>query len=134
MKKLPDTTAMVSLDSVGEKTQSRFIGQFKIKRILTNSDYFALERIYAQLLPSRDREVAEDIRLKAAAVAELSVRIIEGPAWWEGSKQGQLMVDSQPLFDLAMICNEEEKKWSQQVADLAKEESNAVLVPESAES
>lgn len=131
MKKLPDMVAMVTLDSTGEKTKSRFIGQFKIKRLLTHADMFALERIYASLLPSREREINEDQRLKAAAIAELSVRVIEGPAWWEGSKNGQLMVDSQPLYDLAMLCSEEEKRWAQQLEETAQtEESNAVPVSE----
>lgn len=131
MRKLPDIATMITLDSVGETTQSRFIGQFKIKRKLTHADRFQLERIYAQLLPSREREIEEELRLRAAAIAELSVRIIEGPEWWNGSKGGQLLVDSQPLYDLALLCSEEEKKWSQQLEDLAKtEESNAVPVGE----
>lgn len=130
MRKLPDMTAMVTLDSVGEKTQSRFMGQFKIKRILTHADMFQLERVYAQLLPSREREINEDQRLKAAAIAELSVRVVEGPPWWEGSKFGQLMVDAQPLYDLAMLCSEEEKRWSKQLEDAAKTEESSAVDPE----
>lgn len=129
MKKLPDVLAMVTLDSVGETTKSRFIGQFKIKRKLTHADRFQLERIYAQLLPSREREIEEELRLRAAAIAELSVRVVEAPSWWDGSKNGQLLVDSQPLYDLALLCSEEEKKWAQQLEELAKtEESNAIPV------
>ena len=135
MRKLPDMVAMVSLDSTGERTQSRFIGQFKIKRLLTHGDRFQLERIYASLLPPRDREINEEERLKAAAIAELSVRVIEGPPWWEGSKSGQLMVDAQPLYDLALLCSEEEKKWAKQLEDSAKtEDSNAIPVPKPTES
>jgi len=127
MKKLPDTVALVSLDSTGEVTKTRWVGTFKIKRILTHADRFALERVYASLLPSRDREVSEELRLKAAAIAELYVRVVEGPAWWDSTKGGQLLADSQPLYDLIFLCNEEEKKWSDQLEATANtEESNAV--------
>ena len=131
MKKLPDTIATVSLHSIGEVTKTNWVGQFKIKRILTHADRFQLERIYAQLLPSREREVSEEVRLRAAAIAELSVRVIEGPAWWEGSKGGQLLVDTAPLYDLSYECAKEEKAWSEQLDQTAKEGSNAVPLSES---
>lgn len=127
MKKLPDTTAIVSLDTIGEKTKTRWTGTFKVKRVLTHADNFALERVYALLLPSREREIKEELKLRAAAIAELSVRVIEGPPWWDGTKSGQFLVDSDPLYDLITLCNEEEKRWAQQVEDLAKfEESSAI--------
>lgn len=127
MKKLPDTTGTISLDSIGERTKTRWAGTFKIRKVLTNADHFALERVYAQLLPSRERDIKDELKLRAAAVAELSVRIMEGPEWWNGTKGGQLMVDSNPLYDLIMLCNEEEKRWDAQVEEMSKfEDSNAV--------
>ena len=129
MPKLPDMIATVTLDSTGERTKSRFIGSFQIKRLLTHADRFALERVYASLLPAREREISEDERLKAAAIAELSVRVVSGPTWWEGSRNGQLLVDAQPLFDLAILCEKEEKRWSELLEESAKtdnEKSNVV--------
>lgn len=127
MKKLPDTIATVHLDSIGERTKSRWVGQFKIKRVLSHADQFALERMYAALLPSRDREISEDVRLRAAAIAELYVRVLEGPEWWNGTRYGQQMVDTDPLYDLVGLCSDEEKKWSEQLEAEAKfEDTNAV--------
>lgn len=127
MKNLPNVTTTVQLDSIGERTKSRWVGTFTIKRILTHADHFKLDRIYASLMPSRSADVSEEQKLKAAAIAELAVRVINGPAWWDGTNSGQLMVDSDPLYDLISKCNEEEQKWAQEIEESAKfENSNTI--------
>ena len=128
MKTLPSHIVTVNLDSLGDRTKQRWVGQFRVKCVLTNADRFRLERLYAELLPSREREVDEEIKLRAATIAELSVRIVDGPDWWTATRGGQLMADKAPLYDLIVMCNNEEKQWDKAVEDLAKfEESNAIV-------
>ena len=130
MKKLPDHIVTLHLDSLGDRTKARWIGQFRVKCVLTNADRFALERMYAALLPTRERDVDEEVRLRAAAIAELSVRVVDGPPWWEATRFGQLMADKQPLYDLVMMANLEEKKWDAAVEELSKFEENNAIVPD----
>src|ERR1019366_469199 len=116
MAKLPEQIVTVFLDSIGDRTKTRWTGSFRIKCVLTHADRFALERMYAALLPSREREVDEEVKLRAATIAELSVRVVDGPEWWQGTRGGQLMTDKDPLYDLIVMANEEEKKWDEAVS------------------
>lgn len=128
--RIPDYFTIINLDSVGEVTKSRWIGTFKVKCVLTHMDRMALERVYTELLPPKANENAsEDIKLRAATIAELSVRVIEGPEWWNASRNGQLLVDSEPLYDLMVKCNEAYKDWSNRLNQAANSEEDAILKP-----
>jgi hypothetical protein len=134
MAKLPEQIVTVFLDSIGDITKTRWTGQFRIKCILTHADRFALERMYAALLPSREREVDEEVKLRAATIAELSVRVTEGPEWWSSTRYGQLMADKDPLYDLIVMANEEEKKWHEAVSKMATSEDSNVILPDASKS
>jgi hypothetical protein len=110
MKKIPDYIKSVEVDSTGEVTQSRYLGMFKVKVVLTNSDKTKIERYYKEELPD-DTGVPEDRRINAGVIAELRARVIEGPAWWTGSREGRDMVEMQPLYDLMVKTNEAYKSW-----------------------
>jgi hypothetical protein len=111
---------------MGEITKERWVGQFQVKAVLAHSDRFQLERLYNQLIP-KDGEVAEDIKLRAATIAELSVRIVKGPRWWDETASGQLMVDMDPLYDLLVLCNKESKNWSEELDKAATMEPSNVV-------
>lgn len=121
---MPDIYGTIHLDSIGDKTETRWVGTFKIKRVLTHGDYLAIERNYASLVPPKDRDVSEEMKLRAAAIAELAVRVIDSPPWWEGSQDGRNLLDAQPLWDLIAACNEEEKRWFEQLKNTAKTDDN----------
>jgi hypothetical protein len=124
-KKIPDTISTIMLDSTGERTKSRFVGTFKIKRVLTHGDRFALERFYNMLLP-KGMEVQEELKIRAAAIAELGVRIIEAPEWWDGSHRGQDLIDSDVIYDLVAACAKAESEWTKELDDEVKGKSNAI--------
>lgn len=126
MIKIPDYIRMVQLDSMGEVTKERWIGTFQVKAVLTHADRFQLERMYNQLIP-KDGEVSEDIKLRAASIAELSVRVVKGPRWWDETASGQLMVDMDPLYDLLVQCNKESKNWSEELDKAAQMEPSNVV-------
>src|SRR5665213_335663 len=104
MKTLPSTTTTVHLDSIGEISRSRWVGTFTIKCILSHADRFAKARMYAAMVPEKENLMDEEDRLKAEVIAQLSVRVIDGPEWFEATRGGQLMVDAQPLIDLLDLC------------------------------
>lgn len=122
MSKLPDHVVTITLDSTGEITKRPWIGTFKIKLLISHNERLAFERRYKELLPN-DSGVDEDTKFKASALAELSVRVIDGPGWWEDSKQGMNLVDAKPIIDLLYKVNEGYSDWLKKVEDIAKEEA-----------
>ncbi len=137
---IPDYMTTVVLDCTGEKSKSKWIGQFKVKCVLTHGDRLAIERMYAELLPVSvnmsignltEGEAAnnEKMRLLAATIAELSVRIMEGPEWWRSSRYGQLLIDEEPVYELLILCNKASQDWTDQLdrnATFTEEEANLV--------
>lgn len=117
--KMPDTIMSIVLDVTGEKTKSRFMGTFRIKAVLTHADVIAIERMYSQLLPRTTSDTSEDAKLRASTIAELSVRIVDGPEWWNGTRYGQLLIDREPLYQLLIKCNEAEQDWSKRLEEQA---------------
>lgn len=119
MKNLPATTTTVHLDSIGEISKSRWVGTFTVKCILSHADRFAKSRLYAAMVPDKEHLMDEEDRLKAEVIAQLSVRVIDGPEWWEATRGGQLMTDSQPLIDLLDLCKTAMLDWSKKLNEAA---------------
>lgn len=130
MIKLPDIIKTVYLHSIGESTKQIYAGYFKVKILLTNSERLEVERLYAQLLPN-DKQASETNRLRAVALAELSVRVAEAPSWWSQSRNGQDLLDSQPLWDLLVKLDELMSEWNKQVQEAAQSISTQVPTEES---
>lgn len=127
MHKLPDIIRSIHLDSIGEVSKQKFTGTFRVKVVLTNADKLAIERTYASLV-SREDTMSSANKLLAATVAELSVRVLNGPRWFYDAVSGQNMVDEDPLFNLALKINEEYKQWQKEleVVSQAGDESNVL--------
>lgn len=121
---------MVNLDSVGDVTGSKFMGTFKIKCILTHADRFELERLYGEMIPRSLDTVPEDLKNKAATIAQLAVTVVQGPSWWYESRQGRNMADTAPLYDLLILCDKSTKDW----LDALKKNSDVVVQGEPGDS
>lgn len=115
MSRVPNHLRTVILDSTGETSRQKWGGQFKVKAVMTNADRFALERKFADLMPKNTDHVTDMIKYKAATIAELSVKIVSGPRWWDDTDRGELMVDFDPLLDLLIKCNEATKDWNEEL-------------------
>ena len=119
MIKIPDYISTITLESTGEVTKSRYNGTFRVKVVLTHSDRFKLERNYAEFLPPNVQEVPDELKTRAATLAELNVRITEAPQWWWDSGQGRNMVDSTPLYDMLRQINDAHEVWVKQLDENA---------------
>lgn len=125
---LPNYIVPVSLDCIGEKTGSRWTGTFHVKCVITHADRFAIERMYSALMPiNPSRQLDDELILRAETISQLSVRIELGPPWWDSTKSGQLLVDSEPLYALLNLCQDATKKWNEDLSSKASlGNSNAV--------
>ena len=130
MKRIPDVQTQVSLDSIGDVTKSRWFGTFLIRRKLTHADRFLIERIYNQMIP-KGGDVLEDLKIRAATLAELQARVISGPDWWESSGRMQLLLDAQPIYDLIALCSKAEADWEKELEDESKVETSNVITDKS---
>lgn len=119
--------SLVQLDVIGEKTKTRWMGSFKIKAQLTHQDRFRVERAYAELMPRNEANAPEEIKMRAQVSAELFVRVIHGPSWWSDSQQGQLLIDTSPLYELIRLVNEEEERWLKAVEKSTKGNDGGLL-------
>ncbi len=122
MTKLPNHIVQINLDSTGEITKRPWIGVFEVKLLMTHAERFKFERLYNELLPD-DKGVDEDTKFKASSLAELAVRIVKSPTWWEGSNNGQLLVDAQPIYDLMLAIAKEYETWLKKVEEIAEQEN-----------
>lgn len=112
--KIPNYIRTFHLDVVGDVTQSRWIGQFSAKAVLSHEDRFLIETEYAKLLPN-DKNTDDSLKTKAASLAELSVRIIEGPDWWMSSNRGRRLVDDAPIYEMVLQCHKISQAWTEEL-------------------
>lgn len=116
---LPSFTANVSIDSEGDITKSRWVGTFEIKRIITHQDRFDIEKYCKQYLAD-DSSATDTLRNRQVALAELRVRVLRGPSWWEATNYGLDMVDITPIYELLAKCAEASEKWHKELEEQIK--------------
>jgi hypothetical protein len=125
MKKLPDQIKYINLDTIGEITGLRYSGAFRVKVLLTHADRFAIERAYKLMLPN-DSDLSDEIKLRAASIAELEQRVVEAPKFWLDSRGGRDLVDAQPVYDLIGEAYKKLEEWKQDLNKVANPEAEDV--------
>jgi hypothetical protein len=128
MFKVPDHIKSFTLNSIGEITKQAWVGDFRIKCVLSHSDRFKIERIFSELLPP-GTDASKKASTDAAVLSELAVRVIDGPQWWKNANNGLMMVDMQPLYDLIIECNKLSNQWSTELDKLATDVKETVIQP-----
>lgn len=118
MYKLPDVIKTFSINATGEITKLPYVGVFRAKIILTNADRIEIERKYNMLLSS-DSTASENIKLRASALAELEVRVLDGPRWWQDSLSGKNLIDIEPIWAILIKINELAAEWQKEVEKMA---------------
>jgi hypothetical protein len=128
--KIPQYIVPISLDSIGERTKSRWSGTFYVKCILTHMDEFNIERVYSDLIPKNpSRDLGDELIMRAETIAQLSSRIVQGPAWWDTSRGGKDLIDSNPLYDLLGECYKATKKWDEDLEKQATSGDTDASIP-----
>lgn len=118
--KLPPFQVPITIDVLGDLTKTRWIGNFVIKRVLTHRDKFDIEKWYKRYLED-DSVAGNKAKINASALAELRVRVVTGPPWWEGTDFLLDCIDETPIAELLAECAKAYKNWEKEVADQAKE-------------
>lgn len=114
-------------DMIGESTGELYKGTFTIKTLLSYGDLLRLDRLRRDLLGGNHQEAASEMALNISnSLADLTVRIVEGPSWWTDSNYGLNFIDNnvtQAIYDQMIKCVNEENS----IVTKKKEEAIAKL-------
>jgi hypothetical protein len=80
--------AKFEISILGKFTKETYIGKFKVKCILSPLEEIEADKIYRDLLGNNYHLSDEIIKQKAFALAQLNVRILQAPPFWENDRIG----------------------------------------------
>lgn len=82
-------TATFSVSMDGDRTGTKWHGEFTVKTLLSHRDELRRDQIRRELLGGVNPEFASIRSLNQADVfSDLAVRIIKSPSWWNESSGG----------------------------------------------
>lgn len=105
-----ETTAKFSISVVGEESLNPYVGDFTVKTLLSMRDKFRadeLRRLYLGINP--DSASASAIG-EAMVLAQLNVRIVEGPDWWNNSDGGLSLSDNNVIGEIFKLALDKENE------------------------
>lgn len=96
----------------GNITKQTYIGKFKVKCLLSPLEEIEADKIYRELLGNNYHLSEDIIKQKAFALAQLKVRIIEYPPFWENDYiGGGHLPDSNVLMEVLDKAIEAQEKF-----------------------
>jgi hypothetical protein len=101
-----------SFNSIGEKTGQSYMGDFKVKCIISPMDFIEIDKMYRGLLGNNMQFAEQHARQIAFTFSQLHFRVIEAPEWYiEGQIKGKTIKDDNVLFELLNTCLDCEEKY-----------------------
>jgi hypothetical protein len=118
-----------SINVIGETTGFEYLGQFRVKPVLTQGEQLVRDAAMRELLGSAAKEASGRAVSQALLISEIRIRSIETPTWWTESRAGLGLLDESPLGVIYDKIQEVETNWKKDVkakADAAREALRAV--------
>jgi len=91
--KLSEKEASFGLNTTGEHSNETYMGNFKVKCVLSPLEEIAADRRYRELLGPNSHLATERVRSQAFALAQLEQRIIDHPPFWDNDTIGGGHID-----------------------------------------
>jgi len=122
---LPVNEKSFKLDYVGATTGTKYDGDFTVKCVLSIFEKREVELEKARIITEIGNPSTYLINL-AAILANLRVRMIKTPSWWEQSNYGLNIMDEDALVTLYDKVMDQEKEWIKSIkkTDEEKPEGN----------
>lgn len=118
-----DNKATFTISVDGERTGEKYKGEFACKILLSHSDQLARDARRRQLLGGSSPDAAFPRPASQADMfAELHVRVLQAPKWWDGSNGGLDLFDDAVLLEVHKQCLAAEAKH---LTDLKKQAEDA---------
>jgi len=106
------------LDTIGQKTKKKFRGDFNVKCVLKNRETIDIA-VATDRYNGGSTTLAPQYALLNRAIAELEVRIIDAPKWWEKSDGGRELEDTNVVFEIYQQALNTEKEWAKRITEKA---------------
>lgn len=113
---LPKKERTFHVDEAGDTTGLRYQGDFTVRAILNMGQKHALE-LEKTMLQADMKSPTAGLSGISNVLAELRVRIVKGPKWWEDSEGGALIDDENILLTLYKEIIDAELAWKDELQE-----------------
>lgn len=127
---LPKNESGFDFEHVGEITGKKYDGQFTVKCMLNLADKRILE-IEKSRLTADLQNPTGNLSALGAVIANLRVRIIDGPDWYNQAIMSLDILDEELIFELYAKCLKKSEEWRQSVKDKLEEKTEGNAPTES---
>lgn len=125
MQELPKKERTFSFETEGELTKRKYDGEFTVHAVLNMGLKHQLE-LEKTILQADTKSPTPGLRGIASVIAELRVRIIDGPEFWKQSLGGMRIEDENVIFELYDKVTAQEAEWRKELEEsLVKQEGKA---------
>jgi hypothetical protein len=107
---LPKNEKSFFFSQAGDITQHKYEGQFSVKCILTAADKRMLEIEQSRLMVDLKNPTSNLVAI-SRVVANLRVRVLKGPDWFNQMLEDLETLDDNILFDVWAKCLELSAEW-----------------------
>ena len=123
---LPKNESSFDFSHVGELTGKKYEGTFTVKCMLNIADKRILE-IEKSRLTADLQNPTGNLNALGAVVANLRVRVMDAPDWYNQSIMSLDILDEEVIFELYAECLKKSEEWRKSVKEkvVEKSEGNA---------
>ena len=111
---LPKNQKSFQLDHTGETTGKRYEGTFNVKCALNMAEKRKLE-IERSTLSADLTNPTGNLSAIAVVVANLRVRVVDGPDWFKQAIMSLDLLDEDVLFEIYSKCLDKSEEWISEV-------------------
>jgi len=117
-----DSLASFNLNTIGTSTKNTYIGQFKVKTILSPMEFIKADRLYRELLGPNLHYASSRVQNYAFALSQLKFRIVEFPPFWEDRElNGSHIKDDNIALEIMELAAESEELYRKERDEQAEE-------------
>lgn len=127
---LPKNESSFDFDHIGELTGKKYEGQFTVKCILDLADKRMLE-IEKSRLTADLQNPTGNLSALGSVIANLRVRVMDGPEWFNQSIVTLKILDEEVIFELYRKCLDKSEEWRKKVKEKAEEKTEGNVPKES---
>lgn len=111
---LPKNEKTFQFDKVGEVTGFEYRGQFTVKCALSLADKRLIEIEKSRLSMDLQNPTA-NLDAISRLVANLRVRVISGPEWFNQQVQSMSILDEEIVFEVYSLCLKASDEWMKEL-------------------
>lgn len=116
------SVAEFDFHSIGERTNTTYMGVFKVKTILSPLDLLKADRLYRELIGSVNPHMASSkAQDYAFALSQLKVRMLESPDFYKNKELDGAHLDSNVLIEIINLAIEAEAEYKEQIEEKLKQ-------------